>query len=93
MQSPNVCIANNIFWMDIGGKKMATGKKCDCGFQFSGAGEFRNCNCFLKDGKWINICPKCKGTNFGWCYAMFAVCSDCDARFEYKNSKFVEWKE
>jgi len=39
------------------------------------------------------ICPKCKGTNFGWCYAMFAVCNDCDARFEYKNSKFVEWKE
>ncbi len=34
--------------------------KCDCGFKFSDPGEFRNCECFFKDGKWINICPDCE---------------------------------
>lgn len=37
--------------------------ECDCGFKFSGAGEFRNHDMFLtKDGlnKWVIICPKCK---------------------------------
>jgi len=32
----------------------------ECGFEFSGAGEFRNCNCYLdNNNKWISICPKC----------------------------------
>ena len=35
--------------------------KCKCGFKFSGAGEFRNCDAFVtKDGKGGVICPKCK---------------------------------
>ena len=34
--------------------------KCKCGFQFSGAGEFRNCGAFVtKEGKGGVICPKC----------------------------------
>ena len=34
--------------------------KCDCGFQFSGPGEFRNCNAFMtKKGHWGLICPTC----------------------------------
>lgn len=35
--------------------------KCECGFRFAGAGEFRNCETFLnKEGEWIVICPKCR---------------------------------
>ena len=34
--------------------------KCDCGFKFSGAGEFRNCEAFITaEGKSGVICPKC----------------------------------
>ena len=33
--------------------------KCKCGFKFSGAGEFRNCDAFIKDGQGGVICPKC----------------------------------
>ena len=34
--------------------------KCDCGFQFSGPGEFRNCEAFItNDGKGGIICPDC----------------------------------
>jgi len=34
--------------------------KCECGFQFAGAGEFRNCEAFTtKDGQSGVICPKC----------------------------------
>ena len=33
---------------------------CECGFKFAGPGEFRNCECYLSDGGWIYICPKCK---------------------------------
>jgi hypothetical protein len=37
--------------------------KCKCGFQFSGPGEYRNCEAFItKDGKGGVICPKCKKT-------------------------------
>jgi hypothetical protein len=37
-----------------------TGLKCECGFQFSGAGEFRNCGAFItQDGRSGVICPKC----------------------------------
>ena len=33
---------------------------CDCGFEFSGPGEFRNCEAFFTDeGKGGVICPKC----------------------------------
>jgi len=34
--------------------------KCKCGFQFSGPGEFRNCEAFITDrGESGIICPKC----------------------------------
>jgi hypothetical protein len=39
--------------------------KCECGFAFSGAGEFRNCNVQLVQFPdeeypvWVNICPEC----------------------------------
>lgn len=34
--------------------------KCKCGFKFSGAGEFRNCEAFVDDkGRSGVICPKC----------------------------------
>jgi len=34
--------------------------KCKCGFQFSGPGEFRNCEAFITEkGKGGVICPKC----------------------------------
>lgn len=40
---------------------------CDCGFKFSGAGEFRNHNTFLtKENKWIIVCPKCKAQYSNW---------------------------
>lgn len=33
---------------------------CECGFRFSAAGEFRNCNAFItQDGKSGIVCPKC----------------------------------
>jgi hypothetical protein len=33
---------------------------CECGFKFSGPGEFRNCNAFITDkGKSGIICPVC----------------------------------
>ena len=45
---------------------MATGMKCECGFQFSGAGEFRNCAAFVtKDGESGVICPKCGNQYLG----------------------------
>jgi len=35
--------------------------RCKCGFKFSGAGEFRNCDAFItKDCKSGITCPKCK---------------------------------
>jgi len=39
--------------------------KCDCGFEFAGPGEFRNCNVIFvqftgeKYPVWVSICPKC----------------------------------
>ncbi|MFA5715221.1 MAG: hypothetical protein WC998_05750 [Candidatus Paceibacterota bacterium] len=33
--------------------------KCECGFKFSGPGEYRNCNAKLTKEGWVNICPKC----------------------------------
>jgi hypothetical protein len=34
--------------------------QCQCGFQFSGPGEFRNCAAFItQDGHSGVICPKC----------------------------------
>lgn len=34
--------------------------KCKCGFKFSGAGEFRNCEAFISaTGKGGITCPKC----------------------------------
>lgn len=34
--------------------------KCECGFIFSGAGEFRNAIAFLgKDNKFYVVCPNC----------------------------------
>lgn len=37
--------------------------ECSCGFEFSGPGEFRNCEAFITlEGKGGIICPKCKTT-------------------------------
>jgi len=34
--------------------------ECECGFKFSGPGEFRNCETYLdNDGKWWLVCPNC----------------------------------
>ena len=34
--------------------------KCKCGWQFSGPGEYRNCNSFItKEGKSGVVCPNC----------------------------------
>ena len=34
--------------------------KCDCGFKFSGPGEYRNCGAFItEDGQSGVICPEC----------------------------------
>lgn len=34
--------------------------KCECGFKFSGPGEFRNCELYIRsDGKKVIVCPKC----------------------------------
>lgn len=33
--------------------------KCKCGFEFSGPGELRNCQSFLSDKGFVNICPDC----------------------------------
>lgn len=34
--------------------------KCDCGFKFTGPGEFRNCEAFItEDGQGGVICPEC----------------------------------
>lgn len=34
--------------------------KCDCGFEFAGPGQFRNCNAFVtSEGHSGVICPKC----------------------------------
>jgi len=39
---------------------MSNGSICECGFQFSGPGEFRNCEAFVTDkGQSGIICPKC----------------------------------
>ena len=38
--------------------------KCNCGFQFSGPGEFRNCNVVITtEGKTVAVCPEC-GTKY-----------------------------
>lgn len=35
--------------------------KCDCGFKFSGPGEFRNCDMFINEKKQeVIVCPNCK---------------------------------
>lgn len=35
--------------------------KCQCGFQFAGPGEFRNCPAFVTtEGKSGVVCPVCK---------------------------------
>jgi hypothetical protein len=42
------------------------GQTCICGFQFSGSGEFRNCEAFLTAGGESGvICPKCGATYIG----------------------------
>jgi hypothetical protein len=34
--------------------------KCECGFKFSGPGEFRNCQAFVTNGGYSGvICPTC----------------------------------
>ena len=34
--------------------------ECKCGFEFSGPGEFRNCEAFVtKEGKSGVVCPEC----------------------------------
>ena len=34
--------------------------KCECGFEFSGPGEFRNCAAFVtEDGQSGVVCPDC----------------------------------
>ena len=41
--------------------KKNDGNFCKCGFKFSGAGEFRNCEAFItEDGKSGYTCPKCQ---------------------------------
>jgi len=36
-------------------------KICECGFEFSGPGEFRNCEAYLDNkNQWWIVCPKCK---------------------------------
>jgi len=45
-------------WREIwnrGDKRM----KCECGFEFSESGEYRNCNAKLTKEGWVNICPNC----------------------------------
>ena len=38
--------------------------KCKCGFEFSGPGEFRNCEAFItSNGEGGIVCPNC-----GQCY-------------------------
>ena len=37
--------------------------KCECGFKFSGPGEFRNCEAFVTDKGSGVICPDC-GTSY-----------------------------
>lgn len=40
---------------------------CECGFKFSGPGEFRNCEAFIdSQGNSRIICPKC-----GNCYVKY----------------------
>lgn len=35
--------------------------KCECGFEFAGPGEYRNCEAFItSDGESGIICPKCE---------------------------------
>lgn len=38
---------------------MASGMKCKCGFQFSGGGEYRNCEGFVLHGESGVKCPEC----------------------------------
>ena len=34
--------------------------KCECGFEFSGPGEYRNCSAYIDDyGDSVVICPEC----------------------------------
>ena len=34
--------------------------KCECGFKFSGPGEFRNCDSYItSQGQHVLICPDC----------------------------------
>jgi len=41
-------------------------KRCECGYVFSGAGEFRREEAFIsKDGKSGSICPRC-GRKYVW---------------------------
>jgi hypothetical protein len=36
---------------------------CECGFKFSGAGEYRNCPAFVTtDGQSGVVCPKCNNS-------------------------------
>ena len=34
-------------------------KDCKCGFKFAGAGEYRNCEAFITEGKSGVTCPDC----------------------------------
>jgi len=37
--------------------------KCECGFKFAGAGEYRNCEAFItKEGKSGIVCPDCNNS-------------------------------
>ena len=48
--------------------------KCNCGFRFSGPGEFRNCDAFItKEGKGGVTCPNCGRHYVGEKEAVFSV--------------------
>ena len=32
---------------------------CECGFKFSGPGEFRNCEVYVTEEGTIKVCPEC----------------------------------
>lgn len=69
--------------------------ECDCGFKFSGAGEFRNHDMFLtKDGlnKWVIICPKCKAQYSEWFKRLNKMkCNHMDKDFNFKDYKYYKF--
>lgn len=49
---------------------MATnlGLICECGFKFSGPGEYRNCEAFVSNGRSGVICPDCDNSYINGSY-------------------------